>query len=99
MAKQIVLKSTANGTDYVMVQMILDGTPVAKFGSKIQPLKAMSDAGFLGAIGTKAFNEYVAEHGAQNIQLDAIKRSVENAKKKVKQAEEKARLAMLEFES
>lgn len=75
MKKSIMLKRTQNGTDYVMLSCLLDGKRVAGFGSKIKPLQAMVENGFLGTAGQKALASYIEEHGKETIEADMLRRA------------------------
>jgi len=80
--KQLEIKSTKNGTDYVSVNFITDGKRVGGFNAAAKTVKALADNGFLGKLGVEAVASYISQVTPEKIVADMIARDERKGKGK-----------------
>lgn len=78
----IEIKATKNGTDYVSVNFIDNKKRIGGFNAAIKTVKKLSQAGFFGAIGLDAVNNYIEEIGVDKIIEDMKNRAAKKSKDK-----------------
>ena len=73
--KQLQIKATKNGTDYVSVNFLTDEKRVGGFNASIKAVKAIALGGFMGELGINAVDAYINEIGADTIIEDMKRRA------------------------
>ena len=73
--KQLQIKATKNGTDYVSVNFLQDDKRVGGFNASIKAVKAIALGGFMGELGINAVDSYINETGAEQIIADMKRRA------------------------
>ncbi len=77
--KQITIKQTKNGTDYVNINFQENGKRVGGFNASIKVVKSLSEAGFLGELGVDAVTTYIDSVGHDTIIEDMRRRALSKA--------------------
>lgn len=77
--KQITIKQTKNGTDYVNINFQEDGKRIGGFNASIKVVKSLSESGFLGDLGLDAVNNYIDSVGMETIIEDMRARAMKKA--------------------
>ena len=73
--KQLSIKATKNGTDYVSVNFLENDKRVGGFNASIKAVKAIALGGFMGELGINAVDAYIEEIGADTIVADMKRRA------------------------
>ena len=68
--KQLQIKATKNGTDYVSVNFLTGDKRVGGFNASIKAVKAIALGGFMGELGINAVDAYINDVGAEQIIAD-----------------------------
>jgi hypothetical protein len=65
--KQLQIKPTKNGTDYVSVNFLEDDKRIGGFNASIKAVKAIALGGFMGELGINAVDSYIDSVGREQI--------------------------------
>lgn len=65
--KQLQIKATKNGTDYVSVNFLENDKRIGGFNASIKAVKAIALGGFMGELGINAVDSYIESVGREQI--------------------------------
>ena len=94
MSKQLEIKATKNGTDYVSLNFLNAGKRVGGFNASISTVQDLADQGFLGQLGIDAVAQYSNEVSPETIFQDSIKRQKATMERKLAKLEADMRARM-----
>jgi len=73
--KQLQIKATKNGTDYVSVNFLENDKRIGGFNASIKAVKAIALGGFMGELGINAVDSYIDSVGREQIIEDMMARA------------------------